>query len=203
MTAEEVKREKARERVRLWRINNPDGWKNYYSKNKEKLKQKAKKRYWENYENSIEISRRYDRNHRKQRLESAFIRYRNKPHYAETQKRKEFRKTDEFKRLKKEDNIKRVLLWQKVNPEKANLKNAMRKSMKMNATPPWVNKSDLLKFYEAAKVKEKETGIKYHVDHIWPLKHNRFCGLNVPWNLQILTASENCSKNNRAPNDLR
>ena len=36
-----------------------------------------------------------------------------------------------------------------------------------------------------------------HVDHIIPLIHENSCGLNIPENLQITTATFNTSKRNR------
>ena len=35
---------------------------------------------------------------------------------------------------------------------------------------------------------------KVHVDHIVPLKHDKICGLNVPWNMQIIPGAMNQSK---------
>jgi 5-methylcytosine-specific restriction endonuclease McrA len=43
----------------------------------------------------------------------------------------------------------------------------------------------------------KETGINYEVDHIIPLQGKLASGLHVYNNLQIITQSENRSKNNK------
>lgn len=75
-----------------------------------------------------------------------------------------------------------------------------RRALKLKASPSWLNEEqlDIIKrFYEMAKIMTQISGVVYHVDHVIPLKNKTVCGLHVPWNLQILEASENFSKNNR------
>ena len=76
---------------------------------------------------------------------------------------------------------------------------AKRRATKLNATPPWLtdrHHKDIRNIYDEATRMSKRGGVKYHVDHIVPLQGKNVCGLHVPWNLQILTAEENLSKNN-------
>lgn len=63
-------------------------------------------------------------------------------------------------------------------------------------TPIWASKSSISAFYTEAKRLEKETGLKYHVDHIVPLNSALVCGLHVESNLQVIPASENVLKRN-------
>lgn len=98
------------------------------------------------------------------------------------------------------ESIKRKSLeWKKSNKAKHNSGCMKRYAQKMNATPKWLSLEDLYnitKFYEIAQTKTAETGEVWHVDHIIPLQGSNVCGLHVPWNLQVITASENCAKRN-------
>ena len=77
---------------------------------------------------------------------------------------------------------------------------AKRRAAEISATPKWLTKEHLLEiqniYIEAIRL-TKETGIKHEVDHIVPLLGKLVRGLHVPWNLQILTKSENCRKSNK------
>lgn len=105
--------------------------------------------------------------------------------------------------------------WQRINQEKHKLGmkdyqkrnlgkfrayNAFRHAAKLNATPKWLTKEHLEQIehiYINCQNMSKQFGIKYEVDHIVPLQGNNVSGLHVPWNLQILTKSENVKKSNR------
>ena len=72
----------------------------------------------------------------------------------------------------------------------------MRKKKIKTSTPPWVDKEDIRKIYEKKIELEEQTGVILNVDHIYPLTHEKLCGLTVPWNLQITTQEFNLSKQN-------
>lgn len=65
------------------------------------------------------------------------------------------------------------------------------------ATPSWVNKSEIRKIYTRSADLTKRTGTAYEVDHIIPLQRKDVCGLHVPWNLQVIPATENRRKSNK------
>ena len=82
-----------------------------------------------------------------------------------------------------------------INAAKARYRAAKRK-----AAPKWLTKVDLdyiKHLYIQAKELEKIDGVERNVDHIIPLQGETVSGLHVPWNLQILTKSENCSKRHK------
>lgn len=76
---------------------------------------------------------------------------------------------------------------------------ALRRARKLKATPSWLSEDDfwmMEEIYGLAQLRTKVTGIKYSVDHIVPLQGKNVRGLHVPWNLRVITASENSTKHN-------
>lgn len=95
--------------------------------------------------------------------------------------------------------------WKRENPEKvAEMGRAYRKAdpdrayrysreywlRRKQATPPWVDQAALDFIRDMCPP-------GFEIDHIHPLKNKDFCGLNVPWNLQFLTRTENAKKSNK------
>ena len=96
----------------------------------------------------------------------------------------------------------RVQKWVENNRGKSNAIKKAYKAAKSMACPEWVRRDKGLRakmdqFYEDAFRISVDTGIKHHVDHIVPLRGKTVSGLHVPWNLQVIPASENCSKSNK------
>ena len=94
--------------------------------------------------------------------------------------------------------------WRQDNPHLNAAKEARRRASKLKSTPAWLSPehhAHIKRTYKLAKIMEDITGDKYHVDHIVPLQGKEVCGLHVPWNLQVISASLNISKSNKYQGD--
>ena len=65
-----------------------------------------------------------------------------------------------------------------------------------------VSSREFISFYKKRDALTDKTGIPHEVDHYYPLQGENICGLHVPWNLQIIPASENRQKHNSMPEDF-
>jgi len=109
-----------------------------------------------------------------------------------------YRQDPEFVKKERE----RINQWRLDNLDKHAAKEARRRSLKLKATPDWADHNYINDLYSNCKEAEElfasvGVDIKFHVDHIVPLKHSKVCGLHVEHNLQILTAEENMKKSNK------
>jgi len=108
----------------------------------------------------------------------------------------------EYRIKNKEKENARCLEYQKKNPQVFAANAAKRRAMKKNATPPWltaIQLAQIQEFYDIAIAVSVQTGVEHQVDHIHPINGDGFTGLHVPWNLQVLTMSDNIAKSNELP----
>lgn len=149
-----------------------------------------KARYWKD----VASSRSYQRDYRNENIE----RVREK---EASQREKHRERKNEYARDRYQNDRDAVReasrKWAQNNKASVAARTARRRARKLQATPEWVDHRAIASFYEKARQISIETGIPHEVDHIHPLQGENFCGLHVPWNLQILTKSENSRKKNR------
>lgn len=150
----------------------------YYKANKEKISPKRIARYYTQQEIAQQYSRDWYRDNRDKALESCknwASRNRDKIHSYAKKSRQKY-------------------------PELKNANTQAYRAKKRGAMPSWLTEWDkfvISEYYYKAKRLEELTGMKWHVDHIHPLRGKTLSGLHVPWNLQLLPASENVAKGNR------
>ena len=102
--------------------------------------------------------------------------------------------------VNKEKKAAKSKAYREANPEKFNALYAKRRAAKIQRTPAWLTKEhleDIELTYSHSRQLQELTGVAYHVDHIVPLQGESISGLHVPWNLQVITATENMSKSNK------
>lgn len=160
----------------------------YQAANKDKRRAYAIKYREANRDKLRALTKRWDAANRERRKAAKQRRKENNPTYA-----------SEWRKKNKGKCVQYTIKYHKKNPEKhrihatanANKRRTIKDSL------PWVSTKELTAFYVVAARVSKCTGIKFHVDHIMPLCGNGFCGLHVPWNLQVIPAKINLRKGNK------
>lgn len=161
----------------------------YYETNKEKIKT-----YQEENRDSILIKKSDYREKNRNRLNAESAVY-----YHEHQKERIEYAHSYYDKNQENILIKRGI-YQKNNPDICNANNSKRRAQKLQATPKWLTQEqykEIGKFYSLAKELQWLSEEPLEVDHIIPLQGENVSGLHVPWNLQILTKSQNSSKGNK------
>ena len=100
---------------------------------------------------------------------------------------------------KKSVYAQRMICWREKNKHKQAVYSSRKRADLLLRTPKWICDEDRAKmdeYYYTAHMLGMHTGDFYHVDHIVPLRGKLVSGLNVPWNLQILSKEENLRKRN-------
>ena len=163
---------------------------NWYLANREQALKESKIRYRANREHVLERVKRWGQANRERMREC-----------SKKWREDNAERNRERSRKWREDNAERkreyAKKWDQDNQDTRNAIKARRRAAQKNALAPWANASAIKNFYTEASRLTKLTGVKHHVDHIYPLQSEYMCGLHVEANLQILTEKENILKGNR------
>jgi hypothetical protein len=96
----------------------------------------------------------------------------------------------------REANKEKITAWYEANPDKIAAYSSRRRALKLKLIPKHlkkcpVEKQRVLDIHKLCVLISKVTGVRHHVDHMWPLSDG---GPHWSGNLQIITARENMTK---------
>ncbi|ABL96739.1 hypothetical protein BcepF1.008 [Burkholderia phage BcepF1] len=74
------------------------------------------------------------------------------------------------------------------------LHGARRRRTEREQTPAWVDRKAIADLYRKARRLTRETGERYVVDHIVPLRGKTVCGLHWHGNMRVMHWRENAQK---------
>lgn len=180
-------------KVREWQAENKDKVRAYVRKSCKKAYDAAP----DKYRKKSSINRLNNPEAHKLRVQKSYLKKQINLDEAEIlRRRKNAAAWRDANREKARDNVRSSRI--KYPQRHANYQ-SMRRANKNQATPKWLSPiqlAQLQEFYDISSAISMQTGIAHHVDHICPLNGEFVKGLHVPWNLQVLPASENIRKSN-------
>ena len=86
--------------------------------------------------------------------------------------------------------------WRRKHPSRKNAIESVRRATCRQQTPSWADQDQIVMWYEVANVLSRG-GVKFHVDHVLPLRGKNVCGLHLQDNMQVLPWHSNLKKGNR------
>lgn len=169
----------------------------YSEEKREKAREYFRKYRAENREKFNEQARAYRLNNLDKHKEQE--RKDNKKYYLKNREKEKARSRATFVANPKQ-GYEKINRWRKNN--KGRYADLVKKKylMQKEATPRWLSFEDknAIEYIKLlARIKTKITGTVHVVDHVVPIQGENVRGLHVPWNLQILTRSENSRKSNK------
>lgn len=87
--------------------------------------------------------------------------------------------------------------WKCKNKSRVAAHNVRWRGVSPKATPAWADLEQIALIYEEAQFASEFFGIKFHVDHIVPLRSKLVCGFHCKENLQVIRGAENVKKGSR------
>ena len=187
---------------KAWREANkeklPAYKRSWYANNKEKVADSVRAYRKANKEKTVATSKAYYEANKKKLLAS---------HGAWREANKE--KDAATKRAYREANADKVAAYKKAyresNADKVTAYESRRRALKLKLIPKHlkncrVEKQRVLDIFKLCRLISKATGVKHHVDHMWPLYDG---GPHWSGNLQIITAHENMSKHKSVDLELK
>lgn len=164
-----------------------------YQNNADEIRKYSRDRYWSDPENFRDYqAKRREEIPGKVREEKSAEYFRNKEKYLKRANAWHSSNPDKARKAGRD--------WHKRHPEKSYQYVVKRRMAKLKRTPRWLTteqRDQIAALYRKARELTRQTGVAHHIDHEVPLRGKEVSGLHVPWNLQILTASQNQSKGNR------